>query len=146
MHAAARLFSASDTKWPDFLVGVAKEQLIDDLIMLALHLRRVVEVSSKKMTSKISNMDLGVPRDFSAFEVDLWTAVNRIVHHHKLEPIAITQPDFYRADNKPVAGHLLADIEVTSDRGTSRINLAGFAIACVNELGVQSVTPKRIMH
>ena len=98
------------------------------------------------MTSKIINMDLGVQRSFSDFELDLWTAVNRIVHHHKLEPIVFTQGDFYRAENKPMPGHILADVEITSDRGTSKINIAGFAIACVNELGVQSVTPRRIIH
>jgi len=98
------------------------------------------------MLSKIDDLDLGIPRDFSDFEVDLWTAVNRIVHHHKIDPVIFAQTDFYRAENKTVAGHLLADLKVTSDRGVSKINVAGFAIACVNELGVQSVTPRRIIH
>lgn len=146
MQASGRLFAFCDTKWPDFLLGMARGQLIDDLISLSLHLRRVVEGSSKKMTTKIVNMDLGFKRDFSGFEVDLWAAVNRIVHHHRLEAVVLTQGDFYRADDRPVAGHLFADIEVFSDRGTRKINLAGFAVACVNELGVQSVTPRRIFH
>lgn len=144
LGAAARLFSSSDTKWPDFLVPTAQEQLVDDLIRLSLHLRRVVETSSKKVTTKISPILMGLARDDTTFETDLWVAINRVVHHHRLTPKLFTQGDFYRAGNVPMAGHLIADIEVESDRGSSLVNIAGFAVACVNELGAQSVTPRRV--
>lgn len=146
LHAAGRLLAASDTKWPDFLIPVGQEQLVDDLLRVCLHLRRVSEASSKKISRKIENMPLGIQRDFSKFESDLWTAINRIVHHHRLKPVIFTQHDFYRSGNLPLAGHLIADVEVESDRGSSMINIAGFTIACVNELGEQSVSPTRIFH
>jgi hypothetical protein len=146
MEAAARLFSMSETKWPDFYLPLAKNLLVDELLTVALHLRRISEVSSGKMVAKIQNMSLNVPRDFTHFETDLWTAINRIVHHHSLNPQVITDYSFYRSDNEPMAGHLIADISVMSDRGESRINIAGFAIAVTNELGRLSRTPKKVFH
>ena len=129
MHAASRLFAACDTKWRDFLLPTAQQQLVDDLLRLCLHLRRVSEASTKRINRQIGNRDMGVARSFDDHEANLWTAINRVVHHHNLEPITIIQEDFYRSRNKVMAGHLIADVKVTSDRGSSLINVAGLAIA-----------------
>ncbi len=146
LSATARMIAGCDTKWPDFLLPTAQVQLLDNLLSVSLHLRRVCEASSKKMKTQIINEDFKLNRDFSDFETDLWTAVNRIVHHHKLSPQILSQRDFYQTDNKTMASHLIADVEVESDRGVSRINVAGFAVACTNELGAQSVTPRKVFH
>jgi hypothetical protein len=146
MESAARLFAMSDTKWPDFYLPLAKNLLVDELLTVSLHLRRISEVSTGKMQAKIHNMSLNQPRDFAHFETDLWTAINRIVHHYSLTPFIITDSNFYRSDNEPMAGHLIADISVMSDRGESWINIAGFAIAVTNELGRLSRTPKKVFH
>jgi len=144
MRAASRLFAACDTKWPDFLLPTAQRQLVDDLLRLCLHLRRVSEASSKKIDRQIKGHSLGMTRDFSKHQGDLWTAINRVVHHHSLEPVLFTDANFFASGNEVMAGHLIADVEVTSDRGTCLINIAGLAIACTNELGKQSLTPKKV--
>jgi hypothetical protein len=146
MEAVSRLFSSCDTKWPDFLLNTGINHLIDDLLQSSLHLRRMSEFSNKKIVRKIQPMDFGVKRDFSKFENDFWSAINRIIHHRKLEPIIFTQDDFYNSENKPMPGRLLADVKVESDRGISFINVAGFAVAATNELGELSVKPQKVFH
>ena len=137
MHACARLFAASDTKWFDLILPTAIQQLLDDCLLLSLHLRRLSEFSGKKIRREIVNMALGIERDFSAHETNLWRCINRLIHHTRLEPVIFTQDDFYKSGSLPMSGHLVADLRVESDQGWSTINLAGFAIACSNELGEQ---------
>jgi len=102
--------------------------------------------SNKKIVRKIEPRDLGVPRNFSDFESDLWNAVNRIIHHHTLTPVTFAQPDFYHAGNGAMPGYLIADVRVKSDRGVSIVNVAGFAIAATNELGELALKPQKVFH
>ena len=142
MHACARMFAASDTKWFDLLVPVAVQQLMDDTLLLSLHLRRVSEFTGKRVRRTVDNLPLGVARDFSQHETNLWRCINKVIHHRRLDPIVLSQRDFYRANEQPVAGHLISDIKVESDEGTSIINVAGFSVACANELGEQMLSEK----
>ena len=62
MHACARLFAACDTKWFDMMLPVAVQQLLDDALMVSIHLRRLSEATGKKIRQTIDNRDLGIPR------------------------------------------------------------------------------------
>ncbi len=146
IHSTSRLFACCDTKWPEFYLETGTNHLIDDLLQCAIHLRRMSEFAKKKIVRRIEPRDLGVARDFSNFESDLWNAINRIVHHHRLTPIVFAQPDFYHSGNTTMPGYLIADVEVESDRGISFINIAGFAIAATNELGELALKPKKVFH
>ena len=146
MDAASRLFACCDTKWPDFYLQTGVNHLIDDLLRTSLHLRRLSEFKKKKIDRKIVPKDFGIKRDFASFESDFWTALNRIIHHKKLEPIIFTQSDFYSAGTSSMPGHLIADVRIESDRGISMVNVAGFAIAATNELGELSTIPQKVLH
>ena len=141
MDAVSRLFASCDTKWPDFYLQTAINHLIDDLLRASLHLRRLSEFKKKKINRKIVPKDFGIKRDFSTYENDFWIAINRVVHHKTLEPIIYSQADFYTSGALPMPGHLIADVRIESDRGTSTVNVAGFAIAATNELGELSTVP-----
>jgi hypothetical protein len=146
MDATSRLFACCDTKWPQFYLQTGINHLIDDLLQTSLHLRRLSEFKHKKIDRKIVPRDFGVKRKFDGFESDFWTAMNRIIHHKKLDPIVFTQPDFYSSGPSPMPGHLVADVRIESDRGVSMVNVAGFAIAATNELGELSIVPQKVMH
>jgi hypothetical protein len=144
--AICRLFAACDTKWPDVLVPTAIELIEQDILAASLHLRRCSEISTKRVSRTIEPIDFGIERDFSRYESNLWRAINAIVHHHRIEAKTITQDDFYTSDRGPMRGHVIADVKVESDQGTRLINVAGFAVACVNEIGAQMSSAKKAMH
>ena len=146
MDAASRLFACCDTKWPQFYLQTGINHLIDDLLRTSLHLRRLSEFKQKKIDRKIVPKDFGIDRKFDAFELDFWTAMNRVIHHKKLEPIVYSQPDYYSSGSSPMAGHVIADVRIESDRGISMVNVAGFAIAATNELGELSTVPQKVLQ
>jgi hypothetical protein len=146
MASSSRLFACCDTKWPDIYIQTGINHLIDDLLNTSLHLRRLSEFKQKKIDRKITPKDFGVTRSFKDFESDFWTALNRIIHHKKLEPVVYSQHDFYASGKDAMAGHLIADVIVESDRGVSKINVAGFAIAATNELGELSKNSQKALH
>jgi hypothetical protein len=136
LEATARMFASCDTKWPEIMIGLAQNQLIDDAIGLALHLRRYSEISGEKIRAELVPLSLGIAgRNFNGHERDLWTSINRIVHHHAMKPHVLVDEAMFRADGAPMAGYLISDLEVTSDRGKSLINVAGLAVAAMNEIG-----------
>ncbi len=142
--AASRLFACCDTKWPQFYLQTGTTHLIDDLLRVSLHLRRLSEFKNKKIDRKIVPKNFGIKRIFDNFEQDFWIALNRIIDHKKLEPIIYSQADYYTSGSSQMAGHLIADIKIESDRGISSINIAGFAIAATNQLGELSIFPKKV--
>ncbi len=144
--AVCRLFAACDTKWPDVLMPTAIQLLEDDVLTASLHLRRCSEISGKRVSRFIQPLDFGIQRDFSGYETNLWRAINAIVHHHTLEVLPFTQDDFYRADDRPMRGHIIADLKVVSDQGRRLINIAGFSVACVNEIGCQMSQAQKAIH
>ena len=146
MDAASRLFACCDTKWPDFYLQTGINHLIDDLLRTSLHLRRLSEFKHKKIDRKIVPRDFGIKRDFSTYENDFWVALNRVIHHKKLEPVIFSQGDFYSAGSSSMPGHLIADVRIESDRGISMVNVAGFAVAATNELGELSTVPQKVLH
>ena len=146
MDATSRLFACCDTKWPQFYLQTGINNLIDDLLQSSLHLRRLGEFKNKKINRQIELNDFGISRSFDNFEPDFWTAMNRIIHHKKLEPIIFTQSDFYKRGAEPMAGYLIADVRIESDRGISMVNVAGFAAAATNELGEMSTIPQKVLQ
>jgi hypothetical protein len=145
-EAICRLFAACDTKWPDILMPTAIEMMENDILTASLHLRRCSEISAERVTREIESIDFGISRGFSEYERNLWRAINAVVHHHSIEVIIYTQDDFYRSDDALMRGHLIADAKVKSAQGTRLINVAGFAVACVNEIGAQMSHAKRAIH
>jgi len=118
------------------MVGLAQNQLLDDTIGLALHLRRYAEISGEKIRARVIPQSLGISgRRFDDHERDLWVCINRIVHHHTMKPRILVDEAMYQADGAPMAGYLISDLEVTSNRGVTLVNIAGLAVAAMNEIG-----------
>jgi hypothetical protein len=110
--------------------------------------KRLCESKNKKITRTIIPSDSGRERDFSNFENDFSVAIGRVIHHKKLEPIifTFTEPDFYSVGSSRIPGHLIADVRIQSDKGSSIVNVAGFAIAAANELGELSAIPQKVFQ
>ncbi|MES2915533.1 MAG: hypothetical protein V4753_10480 [Pseudomonadota bacterium] len=110
----------------------------DDLLISALNLRRVVERETTGSLSEVTPLftDLsGKPA--TDYEKSLWVILGRIVHHEMMEPVILKDNNYFSGSSGKIAGFLVCDVKVKSDRGSILVNVPGFAIAAANELGRQ---------
>ncbi|MCP3971880.1 MAG: hypothetical protein GY717_16470 [Rhodobacteraceae bacterium] len=137
LTATNRLFAFSDTKWTDFLLPDALRQLDDEILACALNLRRVLEQKKGRDLSPIvPHFNKFSGRPSTDYDADLWRVLGRIVHHEVLEPTIIKDAEFFGTpESGLIPGFQITDILVTSDRGQSRVDIAGLAFASANELG-----------
>ena len=136
LSAATRLFAFCDTKWTDFLLPGALAQLDEDILALAINLRRVLEATGQKISNEITpHFHAYAGYSEGEYDRDLWRVLGRLVHHQNLEPTIIEDPEFYGPDER-ISGYMVTDMLVTSDHGKSRVDLAGLAFSAANELGI----------
>lgn len=138
LGAFTRLFAFSDTKWPELLLPSALRQMEDDLLIGALNLRRVVERSATGSLSEVVPRFTELTGKAAAeYEKSLWVILGRIVHHEMMEPAILRDDNYYSGSAGKIAGFLVCDVKIESDRGSILVNVPGFAIAAANELGRQ---------
>lgn len=139
LDVATRLFAACDTKWPELLLPTALEQLESDLLELSLNCRRVLEHSEHVKLTQISPLFTELSGiSASECETSSWKSMGMIIHHQVIEPLLLTDHNFYkRGETRRMSGTMVANVRVTSDRGTIVVNVPGLAIAVANDLGQQ---------
>lgn len=108
-----RLSALCGNVWPakdDGLSQLVAEQIISELMSFAIHARRYMELSGNKnlrVDGPLIRIDLPNYR----YEMDVWTAVNRIVHAAEIEVHSVT-PDQTKHDN--LGDLIVANAMITS--------------------------------
>ncbi|MDA1285963.1 MAG: hypothetical protein O3A08_05960 [Proteobacteria bacterium] len=96
-----RLSALCGNIWPandDGLSKLVTEEIISELMAFSIHARRYMELTDNKVSLRSDGPLFKIAAERYKYEMNLWTAVNRVVHSSRIE-IDFVTPYATKHDN-----------------------------------------------